>query len=212
MKTRGPGGAEGEEEGGGGGGGPLFEDSDAAAMRAAEAALERLARALRSLPQGQGEPGAAPGIPLRVVAALPASAAAGRRTLPFPPRPHPLATPAAASQADRPLPDLASAALGPAAAPFADAAFGRGRLCKDVVGLVGAAAPAPTSSYLLPRCLSDALVLVAQLEGSGRWPEEPRAFAKMKLAMAAQLAQALARAHPESCARVRGGFGRGGCG
>jgi U3 small nucleolar RNA-associated protein 22 len=180
-----------------------FEDSDAAAMRAAEGALERLARALRSLPQGQGEAGASPGIPLRVVAALPASAAAGRRTLPFPPRPHPLATPAAASATERPLADLASAALGPAAAPFADAALGRRHLCKDAAAFGGGGALASAAPLLLlPRCLADPIVVVAQLEGSGRWPEEPRAFAKMKLAMAAQLAQALARAHPGSCARA----------
>jgi hypothetical protein len=42
----------------------------------------------------------------------------------------------------------------------------------------------------LPRCLAP-LDLMVQLEGSGKWPDAPAAYSKMKAALGCQLAQAL---------------------
>ena len=125
----------------GGGGGGL---GDAAAGRAAEAALDKLGRALRGL----GD------VVLKPVGVQPLSAAA-RRTAPFVPAPHP----------------LAGGPGGPAAAAAAAEGGGRG----------------------LPRVLEPLEVMVA-LEGSGRWPDDPGAYAKMKAAVGCQLAGALAAA------------------
>eukprot|EP00798_Chlamydomonas_sp_ICE-L_P031575 gene31575-6769_t len=110
-----------------------------AAFRRAEAALDKLGKQLRSLDS----------LALKVVGVQPISAV-NRQTVPFFPRPHPLAGGAGMGE----LEDGAS----------------------------------------LPRCLEPISILV-QLEGSGRWPENPEAFKKMKAAMGLQLAEALHRNH-----------------
>ena len=47
-----------------------------------------------------------------------------------------------------------------------------------------------TEGELIPRC-PPAIELLCQLEGSGKWPNEPEAFNKMKAAVGTQLAQSL---------------------
>jgi U3 small nucleolar RNA-associated protein 22 len=50
--------------------------------------------------------------------------------------------------------------------------------------------PSSSTSSTIPRCLP-AVELLCQLEGSGKWPDGPAAFAKMKAAVGVQLAQLL---------------------
>ena len=47
---------------------------------------------------------------------------------------------------------------------------------------------------LIPRCL-DAIEIFCQLEGSGKWPDGPAAYQKMKAAIGVQLAKALKATH-----------------
>ncbi|GLC36668.1 hypothetical protein PLESTM_000487400 [Pleodorina starrii] len=117
--------------------------ADLAASRAAEAAVDKLAKQLRGLD----------GLALKVVGVQPLSAVA-RGTAPLPPQPHPLA--------------------GGSAAAAADAAGG--------------------VSGGIPRCL-DPLEVLVTLENSGRWPDDPTAFRKMKAALGLQLAGALASSY-----------------
>ncbi|GLI63249.1 hypothetical protein VaNZ11_006146 [Volvox africanus] len=116
--------------------------ADLSAMRAAEAAVDKLTKQLRALDQ----------LALKVVGVQPLSAVA-RGTAPLPPPPHPLA----------------------------------GGSMAAVVGYSGGGSGV---SGAIPRCLDPMEVLVT-LENSGRWPDDPAAFRKMKAALGIQLSNAL---------------------
>ncbi|GIL78350.1 hypothetical protein Vretimale_7699 [Volvox reticuliferus] len=120
--------------------------ADLSAMRAAEAAVDKLSKQLRALDR----------LALKVVGVQPLSAVA-RGTAPLPPQPHPLAGGSLAAMAGR--------------------------------AGAGAGGGGP-----MPRCL-DPLEVLVTLENSGRWPEDPLAFRKMKAALGIQLANSLSSSY-----------------
>jgi len=161
---------------------------------ALDAALSKLSKALRGLPGansagGGGEEAANGecGVALRPVGVAATSSSLGRRTAPFPPAPHPLLLLALQQQQQQ--------QHGKAAAASSSSSRGR----KGSGGGSGSGAsgipllPSPTSplaAAVVPRTLP-AVEVAVQLEGSGRWPQDAGAAAKMKAALACQLAERL---------------------
>ncbi|GIL57828.1 hypothetical protein Vafri_13058 [Volvox africanus] len=120
--------------------------ADLTAMRAAEAAVDKLTKQLRTLDR----------LALKVVGVQPLSAVA-RGTAPLPPQPHPLAG-------------------------------------GSMAAMVGHAGGGPAGGWVIPRCL-DPLEVLVTLENSGRWPDDPTAFCKMKAALGIQLANSLSSSY-----------------